>query len=734
MSKDIILTAEDVINQASQYLSKEDTEFISRAYHYAEEAHKGQFRKSGEPYIIHPIQVAGILVHLELDPETIAGGFLHDVVEDTAVTVEEIATKFNSEVAMLVDGVTKLGKIKYKSKEAQQAENHRKMFIAMAKDIRVILIKLADRLHNMRTLKHLPPEKQRRISNETLEIFSPLAHRLGISTIKWELEDTALRYLNPQQYYRIVHLMKQKRNERENYIDEVMQEVQNQLEEVHIKADFSGRPKHLYSIYRKMVLQNKQFNEIYDLLAVRIIVNSIKDCYAVLGIIHTCWKPMPGRFKDYIAMPKPNLYQSLHTTVIGPKGAPLEVQIRTKEMHEIAEFGIAAHWAYKEGKQINPHKKNSEENLSWFRDILEWQNETHDAEEFMESLKVDLFSDMVYVFTPKGDVIELPAGSVPLDFAYKIHTEIGNQTIGSKINGKMEPLDYQLKNGDIVEVMTSKHSYGPSQDWLKITQTSQAKNKIKQFFKKQRRDENVMKGKEMVEKEVKETGYDPKLVFTPDNIKKVVEKFSFANDEDMYAAVGYQGITAAQIATRLTESIRIKQQKDQNLQETIEGVKSNTLKPATSHKRDSGVRVEGVDNLLVRLSKCCNPVPGDGIVGYITKGRGVSVHRLDCPNIQTDEAKDRILQVEWENTDTQTKHYHVDLEISGYDRRGLLNDVLQAVNETKTNIIAVSGKSDRNKMALIHITILIHNVNHLKKMVDRLKQIKDVYTVERMLQ
>ncbi len=734
MSKDKILTAEDVMEQAGTYLPEKDVSFIREAYYYAEKAHEGQYRRSGEAYIIHPVQVAGILVHLELDPETIAGGFLHDVVEDTDVTVEQLAEAFNDEVAMLVDGVTKLGKIKYKSKEAQQAENHRKMFVAMAKDIRVILIKLADRLHNMRTLKHLPPEKQRRISNETLEIFSPLAHRLGISTIKWELEDTALRYLNPQQYYRIVHLMKQKREERENYIEEVMQEVQKQLDEVHIKADFSGRPKHLYSIYKKMAMQNKQFNEIYDLLAVRIIVDSIKDCYAVLGIIHTCWKPMPGRFKDYIAMPKPNLYQSLHTTVIGPKGAPLEVQIRTKDMHEIAEFGIAAHWAYKEGKQLDQNQEDSEAKLSWFREILEWQNETHDAEEFMESLKVDLFSDMVYVFTPKGDVIELPSGSVPLDFAYKIHTEVGNQTIGAKVNGKMEPLDYRLHTGDIVEVMTSKHSYGPSQDWLSITQTSQAKNKIKQFFKKQRRDENVVKGKELVEKEVKAAGFEPKDILTAENIEKIAEKFNFSNEEDMYAAVGYQGITAAQIATRLTEKQKKQNLKTQDLAETLEGVSKTDVKSGHGRKRDSGVRVAGVDNLLVRLSKCCNPVPGDDIVGYITKGRGVSVHRTDCPNIQTEEAQDRILEVDWENNDALSKQYHVDLEISGFDRRGLLNEVLQAVNETKTNIIGVNGKSDRNKMALIHITILIHNISHLRKIVDRLKQIKDVYTVTRMLQ
>lgn len=731
MAKNDNITIDNLIEKARGYLSDDDISFIIRAYQYAEKAHENQFRKSGEAYIIHPIQVAGILVDLKMDPETIAGGFLHDVVEDTDITLEMIEEEFNKEVAMLVDGVTKLGKIKYKSKEAQQAENHRKMFVAMAKDIRVILIKLADRLHNMRTLKHLPPEKQRLKANETLEIFAPLAHRLGISTIKWELEDTALRYLNPQQYYRIVQLMKQKRDQRESYIEEVIQEVSTQLEELNIEAEISGRPKHLYSIYQKMVKQNKQFNEIYDLLAVRVLVNSIKDCYAVLGIIHTCWKPMPGRFKDYIAMPKQNLYQSLHTTVIGPKGDPLEVQIRTKEMHEIAEYGIAAHWAYKEGKQVNKDKKTFEEKLSWFREILEWQNETHDAEEFVESLKIDLFSDMVYVFTPKGDVIELPSGSIPLDFAYRIHTEIGNHTIGAKINGKMEPLDYRLKNGDIIEVLTSKHSYGPSQDWVKITQTSQAKNKIRQFFKKQRRDENIAKGKDLVEKEIRALGIDPKEALTEENLKRVYERFNFTSDEDLYAAVGYQGITAALVATRLTDKIRLSRQKEQDLAQTLEGAKSE-IKETKKYKKDSGVIVEGVENLLVRLSKCCNPVPGDEIIGYITKGRGVSVHRSDCPNVQTEEAKERHLHVEWEVNQTQ-KQYHVDLEISGYDRRGLLNEVLQAVNETKTNITHVNGRSDRNKMAIIQLTILIHNTSHLRKIVERIKQIKDVYAVTRTI-
>ncbi|OLS41575.1 bifunctional (p)ppGpp synthetase/guanosine-3',5'-bis(diphosphate) 3'-pyrophosphohydrolase [Bacillus sp. MRMR6] len=730
MANDQVLSAEQVIDKTRAYLNDEHVELVKKAYEFAKHSHREQYRKSGEPYIIHPIQVAGILADLEMDPATVAAGFLHDVVEDTDVTLKDIETAFNDEVSMLVDGVTKLGKIKYKSHEEQQAENHRKMFVAMAQDIRVILIKLADRLHNMRTLKHLPVEKQRRISNETLEIFAPLAHRLGISKIKWELEDTALRYLNPQQYYRIVNLMKKKRAEREQYLVDVIEEVKNRMGEVSIKAELSGRPKHIYSIYRKMALQNKQFSEIYDLLAVRIVVNSIKDCYAVLGIIHTCWKPMPGRFKDYIAMPKPNMYQSLHTTVIGPKGDPLEVQIRTSEMHHIAEFGIAAHWAYKEGKAISD-SSTFEQKLTWFREILDFQNDTANAEEFMESLKIDLFSDMVFVFTPKGDVIEMPAGSVPIDFAYRIHSEIGNKTIGAKVNGKMVTLDYQLKTGDIVEILTSKHSYGPSQDWLKLAQTSQAKNKIRAFFKKQRRDENVDKGRELVEKEIRVMEFDLKEILTTENLKKVADKFNFSSEDDMYAAVGYNGVTALQVANRLTEKWRKKRDKEQSA--TITNAITDLKAFPQTKKRESGVRVSGIDNLLIRLSRCCNPVPGDEIVGFITKGRGVSVHRGDCTNIDSNDAQSRLIPVEWESSLNDRKEYNVDIEISGYDRRGLLNEVLQAVNETKTNISAVSGKSDRNKMATISMSIAIHNVSHLQKVVERIKQIPDIYSVRRIM-
>lgn len=715
---------DQVTDKAKTYLPQKDIDFLIRAYEFAREAHEGQIRKSGQPYIIHPIAVAGILIDLQMDAVTVAAAFLHDVVEDTDVTSEQIAENFGQDVANLVEGVTKLGRIKLKSKEQQQAENHRKMFLAMAKDLRVVMIKLADRLHNMRTLKYLPEPKQRQISDETLEIFAPLAHRLGIASIKWEMEDTGLRYINPQQYYRIVNLMKKKRAEREKYIHGVIELLQERLNELSITSEISGRPKHIYSIYRKMVKQNKEFNEIYDLLAVRIIVDDIRDCYAALGIVHTLWKPMPGRFKDYIAMPKANMYQSLHTTVIGPNGEPLEVQIRTTEMHRIAEYGIAAHWAYKEGQNIT-EEATFETKLSWFREILEWQQDTRDAQEFMESLKMDLFADLVFVFTPKGDVIELPKGSVPLDFAYRIHSEVGNRTIGSKVNGKIVPLDHQLKTGDIVEILTSKHSYGPSRDWLKITKSSQARNKIKQWFKKEKREENVAKGREMVETELKRNNFEPKEVMLGDNLLEVAHKFNFQGEEDMFAAVGYGGITGAQIATRLTDKLRKGREELPNTAE---------IRPDTPRKRpENGVSVRGIDNLLIRFSRCCNPVPGDEIIGFITRGRGVSVHRGDCPNLQScsEEDQARLIQVEW---DADTKHeFNVDIEITGHDRSGLLNEVLATVADMKTNITAMSGKTDKNRVAKINMTIAIQNLDHLHKVVERIKKIRDVYSVRRVL-
>jgi GTP pyrophosphokinase len=718
---------EQLLHKASGYMKHSDLTRIREAYVFADKAHEGQVRKSGEPYILHPLAVAEILVDIQMDVTSIIAALLHDVVEDTTVSLDAVRERFGDSCANIVDGLTKLEKIKFKSKEEQQNENYRKMFVAMAQDIRVILIKLADRLHNMRTLKYQSEENQRRIAEETLEIFCPIAHRLGISTMKWEMEDIALRYLNPQQYYRIVNLMQKKRREREAYIEGVIEVMREKLAETGIEADISGRPKHIYSIYKKMKTKGKQFNEIYDLLAIRIIVADVKDCYAALGIIHTLWKPMPGRFKDYIAMPKPNMYQSLHTTVIGPNGEPLEVQIRTHEMHRTAEYGIAAHWAYKEGTIVPTG--SFEEKMNWLREVIELQQETKDASEFMESLKVDFFSDSVFVFTPKGEVIELPSGSVPLDFAYRIHTEVGNRTIGAKVNGKIVPLDHKLATGDIVEILTSKHSYGPSQDWLKIVQTSHAKTKIRQWFKKEKREEYVAKGRESLEREIRRLGLEPPLVMTDEAMQEVAGKFNFNDIEDMLSAIGLGGITAAQICTRLTEKLRREEAADQP-QHLIKPPSQAGRKQRGSH----GVRVKGIENLLVRFARCCNPVPGDDIVGYITRGRGVSVHRRDCTNFNwaNEEDRDRIIEVEWE--DTSEASYSVEIEVAGHDRRGLLNEVLQAISESKTNISAVSGRSDKNKNAIMHVTIQIRNTDHLQSVVDKIKRVKDVYAVQRIMQ
>ena len=728
-----------MINKCSEYMNAEHVAIVQKACDFATYVHREQFRKSGEPYIVHPIQVAAILAELKMDPETVSAGFLHDVVEDTPVILADIGELFGKDIEVIVDGVTKLSKIRYKSHKEQLAENHRKLLLAMSKDLRVIIVKLADRLHNMRTLKHLRPDKQRRIANETLEIYAPLADRLGISTIKWELEDTSLRYLNPQQYYRIVHLMNSRRDERLQYINEAIDEIKGAIVDLKLKdCEIYGRPKHIYSIYRKMRDQHKQFSQIYDLLAIRVIVKSIKDCYAVLGAIHTKWTPMPGRFKDYIAMPKANMYQSLHTTLIGPNGTPFEVQIRTEEMHRVAEYGIAAHWAYKEGKTDGVKETTTGEKLNLFKEIIELQNESIDASDFMESVKGDLFSDRVYVFTPKGDVFELPKGAGPLDMAYSIHTEIGNHTTGAKVNGKIVPLDYQVKNGDIVDILTSQNSAGPSRDWLELVHTNKARNKVKRFFKQQDRIQNIDQGKDILEEALIEEGYNVHDVLNTKNIERVLAKRHISTSDDMYATLGFGELQPAGVINILTQDIREqkelqrKKQQEKDLLEDHKGIKNNNAN--SKNKHDESVLIEGIDNLLVRLSHCCNPIPGDEIVGYITKGRGVSVHRTDCPNVKNaEQSGTRLIDVSWNVVSDDRTHYNTDLEIQGYNRSGLLNDVLQAINNTTKQLNSINGRIDHNKMATIDVTVGIRDKVHLQRVIDNIKRVPDVYVVKRTI-
>ncbi len=708
-----------------QHYSEEDRRLIEKAYSFAKEAHKKQYRISGEPYIKHPIEVAEILLDLGLDANTISAGLLHDVIEDTSVSCDDIKNEFNQEVAELVDGVTKLGKFEYTSKEDQQAENLRKMFLAMAKDIRVILIKLADRLHNMRTLKHIEINKQKEKANETLEIYAPLAHRLGIFRIKWELEDLALRFINPKGYYELVEKVAKKRQEREEYIAHVIKILRGKLNEIGIKAEIEGRPKHFYSIYKKMYHQNRTFEQIYDLIAVRIIVNSVKDCYGVLGAVHTLWKPLPGRFKDYIAVPKPNMYQSLHTTVFGPEGEPFEIQIRTREMHRTAEYGIAAHWKYKEGRQTND---DLDVKLAWLRQLLEWQNDLKDAKEFVETLKIDLFTDQVFVFTPKGDVINLPQGSTPLDFAYAIHSEVGNKCIGAKVNSKIVTLDYQLKTGEIVEILTSSSHHGPSRDWLKIVKTSQAKNKIKQWFKKERKEENIVKGRDMLEKEAKRQGYSLSQLTKPEWMEAVYKKYSFHSADDVYAAVGYGGLTTNQVLTRLIDEYR-KVHQDKPADRTS---MSRTGKhPQRGRSLSHGVVVKGISNIMVRFSKCCSPVPGDKIIGYITRGRGVSIHRKDCNNIKDGSLEEeRLIEVEWK-TDNGAS-YKTEIQIMAIDKYGLLSEINKLINDMNTSVTAVSAKTTKDNTAVINLTMEISNTKQLEKIMEKFKklpEIKEVYRV-----
>lgn len=701
---------------------------VEKAFQFAEEAHHGQHRNSGEDYIIHPLQVAQILSELEMDEATIAAALLHDVVEDTPHTLVEIEKEFGSEIALLVDGVTKLGRLEFKSKVEQQVENLRKMFLAMAKDIRVILIKLADRLHNMRTLKYHSVQKQKEIAQETLEIFAPLANRLGIFRIKWELEDLSFRYLHTQQYYDLVEAIALKRREREAQINDVIEQLRQRLEEVGIKADIAGRPKHFYSIYRKMITQNKELSEIYDLTAIRVIVDSVNDCYGALGIIHTLWKPIPGRFKDYIAMPKPNMYQSLHTTLVGAHGEPFEIQIRTWEMHRTAEYGIAAHWKYKEGAKPTA---NFEQKLSWLRQLLEWQHDSRDAGEFMESLKIDLFADTVFVFTPKGDVVELPAESCLVDFAYRVHTDVGHRCVGAKINGRIVPLDTKLSNGDIVEILTTKTANGPSRDWLSFVKTSQAKNRIRQWFKKEQREENIVRGRESLEREVRKLGLEPAVVLKTERLTAWAKNQNFIGIDDLYAAVGDGALTSNKLLTKFREELSKEEREKLQLTALQQGEGKNSS--AAYGKSSHGVRVKGVDNILVRFSRCCNPLPGDDIIGYITRGRGVSVHRRDCDNLRMHiaEEHDRIVEVVWDEQTEAT--YPVDVQIYGVDRARLVTDIMNAVLDTRTHMLGINARVGKDRIALIQLSIEIRNLGHLDHVLQKIKRVKDVTDVKRIL-
>ncbi len=730
---------QELINNIRKYAKDADISLVEKAYCFGKKAHKGQYRKSGEPYFIHPIAVANILSEMELDIETIIAGLLHDVVEDTEYTYEDIKREFGTEVADLVDGVTKLGKIKYQSKEETQAENLRKMFLAMAKDIRVILIKLADRLHNARTFKYLPPEKAKSKSIETLEIYGGIAHRLGISMIKWELEDIALRFIDPEGYYDLVEKIAKKRSQREAYIDNVVNILNKTFNEINVKCSVYGRPKHFYSIYKKIQDKHKSFEEIYDLMAVRIIVDTVKDCYAVLGMVHTLWKPIPGRFKDYIAMPKPNMYQSLHTTVIGPDGEPVEIQIRTKEMHTIAEYGIAAHWKYKEGNTGN-RQANVEEKLQWLRQMMEWEKDLKDPHEFMDALKEDVFNSQVYVFTPRGDVIELPAGATPIDFAYRVHTNVGNKCVGAKIDGRIVPIDYKLQNGNIVEILTSPNSNGPSRDWLNIVKTPNAKSRIRQWFKKERVEENIERGNIILEKEFKRYNIPVKDINIDKYMQQVAKTFNQPTVDDLIATIGYGGIMGSQVAQKIKEIYEKenrKIQKEKN-EEINDFDKHNIGDAEYKKKRKSnntqGVYVKGLDNILIRYAKCCNPLPGDGIIGYITKGRGVAIHRTDCPNAKASEDaffQNRLVEVSWSNA-TVTK-FEAEIQIRGIDRKGIINDITHVVAVDKVGLNGINARKSKDSIVSINLLVEVEGTEPLTLLMKKLRAIPGVEDVYRLI-
>ena len=742
MSKYVEMTHEQVIDACKKYLDDEQIAFIEEAYQFAKKAHANQKRASGQPYIVHPTQVAGTLANLGLDPDTIAAGFLHDTVEDTDVTNDELKEKFGKDVAFIVDGVTKLNKYEYKSHQEFLAENHRKMLIAMAKDIRVIMVKLADRLHNMHTLEHLRPDKQRRIASETMDIYAPLADRLGIGTIKWELEDLSFHYLNPKEYYRIVNLMSLKRSERENYINDTINTLKSSLDSLGIKYDIQGRPKHIYSIYKKMVNKHKDFNEIYDLLAVRVIVDTVKDCYAVLGAVHTKWRPMPGRFKDYIAVPKVNGYQSLHTTIIGPGGRPLEIQIRTEQMHEVAEYGVAAHWAYKRGNFNGVEQTDSNEKLDMVREILELKDETQDASEFMKSVKSEIFSDRVYVFTPKGEVYELPKGSVTLDFAYEIHTQVGSHAVGAKVNGKLVPLDYKLKNGDVIDIMTQSNA-SPSRDWIDLVKTSRARNKIRRYFRNLDRENSIEQGEQMVADNLREQGFAPKEFMDKEHIDKLLEDMNYHTVNEMYASIGFGDLSAISVVNRLTADIRHENERkrQKELEEEIlnsgqKAVSESNAKNSSATmkiKHKNGVMIQGISDLMLHLAKCCNPVPGDDIVGYVTKGRGVTIHRSDCRNIANNkDSQGRLIEVEWENVEeSSAQSFNANIEVFGYNRSKLLSDVITMLNSLTPNINNLSGKVNEDNIAHIYATVAVNNSAKLDRILAKLRDIPDVYETRR---
>lgn len=723
----------EFLNTILEYNSKYDIELIGRAYDVAEEMHRGQLRKSGEPYLIHPMAVAEILADLGMDEETIIAGLLHDVVEDTPYTSEELKADFGEEVELLVDGVTKLGSLKFESKEERQAENLRKMFLAMSKDIRVLIIKLSDRLHNLRTINYMTHDKIIEKCRETLDIYAPLAARLGIYAMKMELEDIALKFLEPEAYYDLAEQVSQRKGEREDAINNVVEKIRSSLEEIDINFDIYGRSKHFYSIYKKMKYQHKNLDEIFDLMAVRIIVDSIRDCYAVLGLVHTMWTPIPGRFKDYIAMPKPNMYQSLHTTVMGESGKPFEIQIRTYEMHRIAEYGIAAHWKYKEG--ITSDKE--EVKLSWLRQALEWQKDVKDPKEFMESLKMDLFSSQVFVFTPQGDVIELPAGSTPLDFAFKIHSDVGCKCVGAKINGKMVTIDHILENGDIIEIITSPNAAGPSIDWLKIAKSSSARNKIRQWLKKENKTDNIDKGKDLIDKYIRKKGYDPRNLLKNVYINRAVKELNFKNTDELYTQLSNGGSIQTKFTNLLlkydaeTKAQEAEKEKTllENLNEMSEKTQKRVQHDKNRHKNEdnSGVIVEGVDNLMIRIARCCSPVPGDDIIGFITKGRGISVHRTDCDNLKSlpESEKARCIKVSWD-TKQPDRSFNTEISLIAKDQKGMLSNISKVCEDMDVHIAGLNAKSDKDETIRINLTLAIQDKIQMEKICRSLKNVPGI--------